>query len=415
MPNYQSESFYRAKISQSILSNTAVPFAVRLSKLPTITNGLLTISPNTENEEMVEYNNLNSANMTIDIIKRWIKPSSILLTTNAVDYNNVSFMRAHTQNDIIRGDVNHIHINQGIGNTTLATNVGVGIAKLSVAAVDAWNPIVVGDNDTRLIPVDASATVKGIAKLSVAPVSAVNPIAVGTNDPRLTPDTIATINWFTWSVSGANVHTISTSVTWLLKGNGTAMSAATEGTDFYKPAGTDVAVADGGTWVSSATAYAPIFGWTTNTWAQQSGTAWIIWQVLTSNWAWALPTFKYFPIKTHTAVQSLMNIPAAPWIGQNNGTTVTYEGGLIFWLIQWLSEGNGFNLEIRLVYSPNNSTWTTIATANATAQSSNNFSVAVWPKTVWIIVPAWYIRCEAVGTGVNAGWGSNTNWTYFQY
>lgn len=266
MPNYQSESFYRAKISQSILSNTAVPFTVRLSKLPTITNGLLTISPNTENEEMVEYNNLNSTNSTIDIIKRGIKPSSILLTTNAVDYNNTAFYKPHTQNDIIRGDVNHIHINQGIGNTTLATNLGVGIAKLSVAAVDAWNPIVVGDNDTRLIPVDASVTVKGLTKLSVAPVSAVNPIAVGDNDTRLVPTDATLIftdittnnvsvakHWFapklpntvdtfldgTWAYSRwvpawvINPFAGASAPTWWLLADGTAVSRTTYSTLFW--------------------------------------------------------------------------------------------------------------------------------------------------------------------------------------
>lgn len=185
MTVYSAESFFRAKISQSILKATACPITVRLSKLPTLTNWLLTISPNTENEEIVEYNNPQAGAMTIDIIKRGIKPDSILLTTNGVDYNNTTYQFLHTQNDIIRWDVNHIHINQGIGNSTLATNTWVGITKLSVAATDAWDPIAVGTNDPRLIPNDASTTVKWVTKLSVAPVSAANPIAVGDNDPRL--------------------------------------------------------------------------------------------------------------------------------------------------------------------------------------------------------------------------------------
>lgn len=181
---FSAESFYRAKISQSILSNTAVPFPLRVSKLPTLSSWLLTISPNTEYEEIVEYNNPQVGTMTIDIIKRGIKPSSILLTTNGVDYNNTTYQFSHTQNDVMRGDVNHIHINQGIGNSTLATNLWVGISKLSVAAVDAGDPIVVGNNDPRVS--DSSTTNKWVTKLSVAPVSAVNPIACWDNDPRLT-------------------------------------------------------------------------------------------------------------------------------------------------------------------------------------------------------------------------------------
>lgn len=183
MPTYAAESFYRAKISSSITSTQSVPITIAVSKLPTVTTWLLTISPNTEFEEIVEYGNINWTNMTIDITKRWIKPSSTLLTTDGVDYNNVAFMRSHTQNDIIRGDVNHIHVNQGIGNTVLATEAWVGISKLSVAASNPSDPIVVGTNDPRVW--DASTTQKATVKLSVAPVSASNPIAVGDNDPRL--------------------------------------------------------------------------------------------------------------------------------------------------------------------------------------------------------------------------------------
>lgn len=61
----------------------------------------------------------------------------------------------------------------------------------------------------------------------------------------------------------------------------------------YRPSGTDVAVADGGTGRSSHTAYALICGGTTDTGAQQSvasvGTSG---QVLTSNGPGALPTFQ---------------------------------------------------------------------------------------------------------------------------
>lgn len=65
------------------------------------------------------------------------------------------------------------------------------------------------------------------------------------------------------------------------------------GNAFYYASGTDVAVADGGTGLSSATAYAVLCGGTTSTGAFQSiasvGTAG---QVLTSNGAGALPTFQ---------------------------------------------------------------------------------------------------------------------------
>lgn len=56
--------------------------------------------------------------------------------------------------------------------------------------------------------------------------------------------------------------------------------------------GTDIAVADGGTGVSSLTAYAPIFGGTTTTGAVQSGTVGTSGQALISNGAGVLPTFQ---------------------------------------------------------------------------------------------------------------------------
>jgi hypothetical protein len=60
----------------------------------------------------------------------------------------------------------------------------------------------------------------------------------------------------------------------------------------YFEGGTDVMVADGGTGVSSLTAYAPLFGGTTSTGPVQSGTVGTAGQVLTSNGAGALPTFQ---------------------------------------------------------------------------------------------------------------------------
>jgi hypothetical protein len=67
-----------------------------------------------------------------------------------------------------------------------ASTADKGIVKLSVAPVDAANPIAVGDNDSRLGGgADASIAVKGVSKLSVPPVSGSNPIAVGDNDPRV--------------------------------------------------------------------------------------------------------------------------------------------------------------------------------------------------------------------------------------
>lgn len=113
MTTYYSESFFRWQISDKITSSQACPFTIRISKTPSISNWLLTISPDTENEEIVEYETTVNPN-EISIIKRWIKPSATSLLNAWVDYNNTSFMKSHAIWDLIRWDVNHIHLNQVI-------------------------------------------------------------------------------------------------------------------------------------------------------------------------------------------------------------------------------------------------------------------------------------------------------------
>lgn len=208
MTVYNAESFYRARISQWVTSSIVCPFNVRLSKLPVRTSWLLTISPNTEYEEIVEYNNPNSSTMEITIIKRGISPSSTLLTVSWTDYNNPTYMMPHTQNDIIRWDVNHIHINQWVGNSTLATEGGVGIVRLATSPVSPTDPVVIGDNDPRVS--SSSTTNKGITRLSVAPVDANIPIAVGDNDIRLIP-TDSTL-----STSDITTNNVSTTKHWFV-------------------------------------------------------------------------------------------------------------------------------------------------------------------------------------------------------
>jgi len=81
-------------------------------------------------------------------------------------------------------------------------------------------------------------------------------------------------------------------VTGLLKATAGVLASAVAGTDYYAPGGTDVAVGDGGTGVSSFTAYAPIFGGTTSGGALQAGALGTAGQVLTSNGPGAIATFQ---------------------------------------------------------------------------------------------------------------------------
>lgn len=99
---------------------------------------------------------------------------------------------------------------------------------------------------------------------------------------------------------------------------------------WYVSGGADVVVSDGGTGVSSLTAYAPIFGGTTSTGAVQSGTVGTSGQVLTSNGAGALPTFQAASSAGVTGTGTLNVIPrvtnaTGPVIGDSaasdDGTT----------------------------------------------------------------------------------------------
>ena len=150
----------------------------------------------------------------------------------------------------------------------------------------------------------------------------------------VTAVSVASANGFAGTSSGGATPalTLTTSITGMLKGNGTAISAAVAGTDFVLPGGAlgtpstgtltnctglplttgvtgTLPVANGGTGAASQTAYAVLCGGTTSTGAYQSvasvGTSG---QVLTSNGASALPTFQTiatsaFPAGTRMSFQ----------------------------------------------------------------------------------------------------------------
>jgi hypothetical protein len=148
--------------------------------------------------------------------------------------------------------------------------------------------------------------------------NAITVIADQNNTGTVTAVSVASANGFAGTSSGGATPalTLTTSITGMLKGNGTAISAAVAGTDFVLPGGAlgtpssgtltncsglslttgvtgTLPVANGGTGATTQTAYAVLCGGTTSTGAYQSvasvGTSG---QVLTSNGASALPTFQ---------------------------------------------------------------------------------------------------------------------------
>jgi len=100
------------------------------------------------------------------------------------------------------------------------------------------------------------------------------------------------ISGLTTPIAVADGGTGATSLTGILKGNGTsAFSAATENTDYLTPGGTAQTVPNGGTGITTPTAYATIIGGTTTTAACQQIGPGTKGYALTSAGAGANPTF----------------------------------------------------------------------------------------------------------------------------
>lgn len=163
--SFNIESFYRASIVQNILDTDTCPFNCNVSKLPVLTSGLLTISPNTDNEEIVEYTHAGTpwAAGVISIVKRGVKPSTVVAYASWVsgtDYQVTANLKSHTLNDSIRWDINHIHINQAQNETGVAkvsksgdtmtgklqfsgtTHAGIKLNSLTTTQRDALTPAV---------------------------------------------------------------------------------------------------------------------------------------------------------------------------------------------------------------------------------------------------------------------------------
>jgi len=102
----QIESFLRGKIANNIAKISSVPFDLEVSKWPYLTKWFITISPDTENEEIFYYDWRSWVIdwiATLTITKRWYHYSD---NTYSVDYQ-----REHTINDIYKWALNHVIIN----------------------------------------------------------------------------------------------------------------------------------------------------------------------------------------------------------------------------------------------------------------------------------------------------------------
>ena len=311
----------------------------------------------------------------------------------------------HTDlNNIVEALEAKVWVNWSAVTTSLDYKTTRLTAKGDILTHDWTNPIkkAVGTNGYMLVADSAQAT-------------GLNWIAA-TSGWTVTSVSVTPANWLTWSVANPTTTpalTLGTTITGVLKGNGTAISAASAWTDYYAPWSTDVAVADGGTGVSTLTSYAPIFWGTTWTW-----TVWTAWQVLTSNWAWTLPTFQNGIVWRTTAVATMVN-PSANTVANttNYGTTITFSGWLVIGTINWAIQWVDMNGTIGVEWSANwTSWWTTIISATAFAYFWNSFSAWIITPVEWAIIAPWYIRTFATTSWVSMTGSWLTLWTtYFRY
>lgn len=250
-------------------------------------------------------------------------------------------------NDILEALEAKVWVNGSVVTTSLDYKTSRLTTKGDILTHDWTNPIrqAVWSNGYMLVADNTKAT-------------GLNWIAT-TSGGTVTSASVVSANWLGGTVATPTTTpaiTLTTSVNGIAKGNGTGFSTATAWTDYYAPWSTDVSVADGGTGVSSLTAYAPIFWGTTWTGAVQSGTVGASGQVLTSNWAWALPTMQnvWADFTYSGSLQIASATSDGTWV---NASTHYQANGLTVWtcvLSRWTS------WYAKLRYSPDNATWTDI-------------------------------------------------------
>jgi len=167
-----------------------------------------------------------------------------------------------------------------------------------------------------------------------------------------TISSIATANNGVLITSGAGVPSISSTIPNATQDNITRLGTVTSGTWN----GTDIAVADGGSGRSTATAFAVLCGGTTSTAAHQSIAALgSSGEVLTSNGAGALPTFQA-AAGANTALSNLASVAINTTLVSDTDNTDALGTSSIGWSDLFLGDGaviNFNNGDVTLTHSSN--------------------------------------------------------------
>jgi hypothetical protein len=109
---YKIESFYRTLFVEG-LPSSLVGGTYTVTKLPRLSEGFLTVEPNTEREEIVYFNGKNTVNSTITITHRAVSPTANSLTTDGTDFGVSGLTFAHPPMCVASADINNLHINVG--------------------------------------------------------------------------------------------------------------------------------------------------------------------------------------------------------------------------------------------------------------------------------------------------------------
>jgi len=221
----------------------------------------------------------------------------------------------------------------------------------------------------------------------------------------VTTASVVSANWFAWTVATATTTpaiTLTTSVTWVLKGNWTAISAATAWTDYVTPTGSET--------LTNKTLTSPAITWWTatsqtittpvvNVWSDANGdmyyrASWVLSRIpiwSTNNTlsivAW-VPTWWDPYTYTGTVINDSISVNWT-WSSASTSRQVSNMSVANVALTRWT------DWNTKLEYSPNNATWTDIV--NLTTGGSVSFP---------ILMKKWYYY--RVNATSNIAWTANT-------
>lgn len=218
----------------------------------------------------------------------------------------------------------------------------------------------------------------------------------------VTTASVVSANWFAWSVATATTTpaiTLSTTVTGLLKGNGTAISAATAWTDYTTPTGSQGLsnkTITTSTWTGWTITSPTIVTPTVNVGSDANGdlyyrAGWTLARLAVGTTNDFLTVSSGAPVWTNPFMyEGTLTIPTATSNGWGVQASTHYQmTAMSVWMVT-LTRGTSGYAKVR--YSPDNATWTDIVNINT-----------AWSNTFPLFLKKWFYYYVEVDSPV---WGS---------